>query len=107
MSETLQMWLAVALIMLGLIVTTLAVFGMFRLNEFRLRLHAASMVSVMGVLPMLLASFVTGETTLIARAWLMMGFLLLTTSASLHALACADLTQQLKKTNDENYEPDK
>lgn len=99
MNAALLPWLAAILVLLGLTVITLAVLGMLRLQQFRLRLHAGSMVSVMGVLPLLLVALLTGDAALSARAILIIGFLLLTTSASLHALACADASSERELQN--------
>lgn len=82
-------WIAAGLILLGMVVLTLAVIGMVRLQAYHLRLHAAGMAGVMGVIPVLLASLLIGDGPVMSRAGLTIVFVLLTAPASLHALALA------------------
>lgn len=78
-----------ALVLFGLAVMTLAVWGMVRLGDFYLRLHAASKTVSLGLLPLLAAGMATGDAAIIARSVLIAAFLLLTTPVSTHAIARA------------------
>ncbi len=75
--------------MLGLLVTTLGVAGMFRMPDVYTQLHAASKAVVFGVVAFLVASAADGDTAITVRAVLIAGFLLLTTPVGAHAIARA------------------
>jgi monovalent cation/proton antiporter MnhG/PhaG subunit len=90
-------WLAAGLILLGMLTLTLAVIGMIRLKDYHERLHAAGMAGVMGVIPLLLASLLIGDASLMSRAGLTIVSVLLTAPASLHALAFAGSFQLSEK----------
>lgn len=85
--------IAAGLILLGMLTLTLAVVGMIRLKDYHERLHAAGMAGVMGVIPLLLASLLSGDGSLLSRAGLTIVCVLLTAPASLHALALAGSVQ--------------
>ena len=77
------------LIIFGLLAMSVAVIGMIRMPGLRLRLHAASLVGIMGTFPMLLAAIASQDAALIARALLIGVFLLLTMPVTIHVLARA------------------
>ncbi len=77
------------LIVIGLLVTTLGVLGMFRMPDVYTRLHAASKAVVLGVAVLLLATIVTGGRELAGRSALIAAFLLLTTPVAAHVIALA------------------
>jgi monovalent cation/proton antiporter MnhG/PhaG subunit len=85
--------IAAGLILLGMLTLSLAVIGMIRLKDYHERLHAAGMAGVMGVIPLLLASLLSGDGSLMSRAGLTIVCVLLTGPASLHALAFAGSVQ--------------
>lgn len=85
-------WLADGLVVLGLVVMTIGVIGLYRMPDLYLRLHAASKAVVLGVVALAAASAATGDGAIIARAALIAGFLLLTTPVSAHAIARAAAT---------------
>jgi len=82
-------WVADALVLVGLLVMTLGVLGLFRMPGVLLQLHAASKAVFLGVIAFCVASTATGEGEVIARAALIAVFLLLTTPVAAHAVARA------------------
>ena len=81
--------LADALVVLGVVVMTVGVYGVFRMPDTYTQLHAASKAVFLGVIALLVASAATGEAAVIARAALVAVFLLLTTPISAHVIARA------------------
>ena len=82
-------FVADALVVLGVIVMTLGVYGIIRLPDTYARLHAASKVVSLGVVSLLLASTVTGDPAVIFRVALIAAFLVVTTPVSAHVVARA------------------
>lgn len=82
-------FLADALVVLGVAVMTLGVYGLIRLPDTYARLHAASKIVSLGVLSLLLASTATGDPTGIFRVVLIGAFLVVTTPVSAHVVARA------------------
>jgi monovalent cation/proton antiporter MnhG/PhaG subunit len=80
---------AMALLALGLVVTTISLYGVLRMPDVYSQLHASGMASGLGVLAILLASIATRDAALITRAGLVAAFLLLTAPVSSHAIAWA------------------
>lgn len=78
-----------ALAALGVAVVVLAVYGMLRLPDVYMQLHAASKAAVFGVIAVLIASIGTGDLVTIGRAVLIATFLLITAPVSSHAIAAA------------------
>jgi multicomponent Na+:H+ antiporter subunit G len=86
------MWrdvLTTILVIGGLIILTLAVFGVVKMPDVYTRLHAASKAAVLGTLPFLLAAAFAGDLATITRAILIALFLLLTTPVAAHVIAQA------------------
>jgi multicomponent Na+:H+ antiporter subunit G len=81
--------LADVLVVLGVFVMTIGVYGIFRMPDTYTQLHASSKAVFLGVIALLVASSATGDTTIIARAALIGVFLLLTTPVSAHVIARA------------------
>lgn len=81
--------IAVLLVMLGLLVMTIAVIGLVRMREPIMKLHATSKAVVLGNVSLLLAAMTTGDGALMARALLIILFLLITAPLSAHVLARA------------------
>ncbi|HEY3475823.1 MAG TPA: monovalent cation/H(+) antiporter subunit G, partial [Anaerolineales bacterium] len=71
-------WLVDSLVLLGLLIMTLAVVGLFRMPDIYTQLHAASKGVVLGVVPMLLSIALLGDATIASRALLIGLFILLT-----------------------------
>ncbi len=79
-------WLADALVILGVTIMTIGVYGVFRMPDLYTRLHAASKSVFLGTISLVLASVVTGETAIVARVLLIGALLLLTTPVASHAI---------------------
>lgn len=82
-------YLADALVVLGVFVMTLGVYGLIHLPDTYARLHAASKVVSLGVVSLLLASTATGDPAIIFRVVLISAFLLVTTPVAAHVIARA------------------
>lgn len=89
MIATLLPWIADALILSGLLIMSIAIYGMVWMPDLYTRLHAASKAAVLGVIPILLAISTLGELSIIFRAILIGVFLLFTTPVAAHAIAYA------------------
>jgi len=89
MIQNLLPWVADALVVFGLAIMSIAVYGMVWLPDIYTRLHAASKIAAFGVLPILFVSIVVGGPALGGRAVLISVFILLTTPVSAHAIARA------------------
>lgn len=82
-------WLADALVILGVFIMTIGVYGVIRMPDTYTRLHAASKAVFLGVISLLLASAVTGDPKIVLRAVLIGVFLLITTPVSAHVIGRA------------------
>lgn len=78
-----------ALVVFGVFIMTVGVYGMIRLPDTYTRLHATSKAVVLGVISLLAASVVTGDPEIIYRVVLIGVFLVLTTPVSAHVIARA------------------
>jgi multicomponent Na+:H+ antiporter subunit G len=81
--------LADALVLLGVLVMTIGVYGMVRMPDTYVRLHAASKAVFLGMMPLLLASAITGDKGIITRVVLIGSFLLVTAPVSAHVIGRA------------------
>jgi multicomponent Na+:H+ antiporter subunit G len=79
-------WIADALVVLGVAVMTVGVYGVVRMPDVYTRLHAASKSVFLGVISFVIASMVTGDEAIIARVILIGAVLLVTTPISSHAI---------------------
>ena len=79
-------WLADGLVVLGVTIMTIGVYGVLRMPDIYTQLHAASKSVVLGVISLCLASVVTGDAAIIARVTLIAALLLLTTPVAAHAI---------------------
>lgn len=82
-------YLADALVVLGVFVMTIGVYGMIRMPDTYTRLHATSKAVFLGVIVLLIASTATGDPAIVLRAVLIGVFLILTTPVSAHVVARA------------------
>lgn len=89
MMNTWLLWLADGLVLLGLFIMTVAIFGLFRMPDIYTQLHAASKAVVLGVIPILLSVVLLGNTAIRVRVFLIACFILLTTPVSAHAIGRA------------------
>lgn len=81
-------WVADALVVVGLLILSIAIYGMVRMPDLYTRLHAASKAAFLGILPLLVVA-ATGGPASRFRAFLIAVFLLLTTPVAAHAVAQA------------------
>lgn len=82
-------WISDGLLVLGVLVMTIGVIGLFRMPDVYMQLHAASKAVFLGVIAFLGASVATGDASVIARCVLIAVFLLLTTPIAAHVIAQA------------------
>ncbi len=82
-------YLADALVVLGVLVMTIGVYGVVRLPDAYTRLHAAGKAVFLGIMPLLLASALTGNPEVTPRVFLIAFFLLVTTPVSAHVIGRA------------------
>ena len=87
-------WIADALVLLGVAVMTIGVYGVFRMPDVYTELHAASKAVFLGVIALLAASTATGNPAIVARAVLIGVFLVLTTPVAAHVIALAAFRQE-------------
>lgn len=78
-----------ALIILGLVVMTLGVYGMIRMPDIYTRLHAASKSAFLGVVSIAIAAMLVGDSASIMRLVLLCLLLALTTPIASHAIGRA------------------
>lgn len=78
-----------ALVILGLVIMTIGVYGVIRLPDIYTRIHAASKAVFLGVVSILVATCLAGGADVILRAVLIAVFLLLTTPVASHTIARA------------------
>lgn len=74
------------LVILGLLVMTLGVYGMIRMPDIYTRLHAASKSVFLGVIGIAIASMLVSDQASITRLVLLCAFLLVTTPVASHVI---------------------
>ena len=79
------------LVLLGLTLATIGLYGLLRKPDIFEQLHPAGLITGPAVLLLLLASVGTGQPEIITSAILVIGFVLVTSSLSSHAIAQAAL----------------
>jgi multicomponent Na+:H+ antiporter subunit G len=89
MIEMVVPWLADGLALVGLVVLTLSVYGIVRFPDVTTRIHAAGQAGVMGVVPILLALMLAGDTAALPMALLVGSFLVLTSPIVAHEIGRA------------------
>ncbi len=82
-------YLADALVILGVFVMTVGVYGVIRMPDTYTKLQAASKAAFLGVVSLCVCSVATGEPTIIYRSILIGAFLLVTTPISSFVIARA------------------
>jgi multicomponent Na+:H+ antiporter subunit G len=97
-------YVADALAVLGLLVMTIGVVGLFRMPDVYLQLHAASKAVVLGVVAIAFAAALTGDGPTVARAVLISVALVLTSPAATHAIARAAYRREREETEREPSE---
>ena len=78
-----------ALIIVGLLVMTLGVYGMIRMPDIYTRLHAASKSAFLGVVSIAVAAMLVGDTASIMRLVLLSLLLMITTPMASHMIGRA------------------
>lgn len=96
MIQALLPWIADALVIVGAAIMSTAVYGMIWMPDLYTRLHAASKAVTLGVIPILLASTLSGEPAIIFRVILIIILLLLTAPVSAHAIGYAAYQEREK-----------
>lgn len=82
------------LVILGVTIMTIGVYGMIRMPDTYTRLHAASKAVFLGVISLLAASVVTLDIAIILRVVLIGFFILITTPVSAHVIGKAIYDQR-------------
>jgi multicomponent Na+:H+ antiporter subunit G len=82
-------YVADALVILGVFVMTVGVYGAIRMPDTYTRLHAMSKAVFLGVVSLCASSAATGDPAIIYRAVLIAAFLLVTTPISAFVIARA------------------
>ena len=82
-------YLADALVVMGVFIMTIGVYGVIRMPDTYTRLHAASKAVFLGVISLCASSVVTGDPDIIYRAVLISAFLIVTTPISAFVIARA------------------
>jgi multicomponent Na+:H+ antiporter subunit G len=92
-------YLADALVILGVAVMTVGVYGMIRMPDIYTKLHASSKAVFLGAITLMVASIVTGEKEIIMRVVLIGVALLITTPIASHVIAhAAAIEHELMRT---------
>lgn len=79
------------LLLLGLTLATIGLYGLLRKPDIFAQLHPAGLITGPAVLLVLIASIGSGKAEIITSAALVIGFVLITSSLSSHAIARAAL----------------
>ena len=82
-------YLADGLVILGVLVMTVGVYGVIRMPDAYTKLHATSKAVFLGVVSLCVASLATGQSEIIYRAILIAAFLVVTTPISAFVIARA------------------
>jgi len=77
------------LVLAALLAMTAAIMGLWRLRGFYNRLHANGLTLWLGLLPLLVAALLSGDTVIVTKSFLLLLCLLMTTPVSSHTLARA------------------
>jgi multicomponent Na+:H+ antiporter subunit G len=81
--------IADAMVVVGLAILTVGVYGIVRLPDTYTQLHAASKAAFLGVAALLVSAAMTGDGAIIARAILIVALLAVTTPVAGHAIGRA------------------
>lgn len=95
-STDLALYLTDALVLFGVLVLTVGVYGVIRMPGTYLKLQSAGKIVFLGMLPLLVAAAVTGETAMVSRAVLIAALLLLSTPIATHAITKAAYQREEK-----------
>ncbi|HEY8599185.1 MAG TPA: monovalent cation/H(+) antiporter subunit G [Thermomicrobiales bacterium] len=96
------MWreiLSGVLIVVGLFILSVSVYGMLKMPDIYTSIHAASKAAFLGIMPFLISAMLNGNPAVITRALLIAAFLILTTPISAHIIGqAAYLTREPMET---------
>lgn len=94
-------YLADALVIFGTFIVSIGVYGIIRMPDTFTRLHAASKSVFLGLLSILAASALVGDSAIILRVVLIAFFLLMTTPVSAHVIGKAtfDRNEHMRATD--------
>jgi multicomponent Na+:H+ antiporter subunit G len=81
--------LAIGLVLVGLTLATIGLYGLLRMREINHQLHAAGLVTTPAVLSVVLAALATRQAETITSALLVIVFVVVTAPLSSHAIARA------------------
>jgi multicomponent Na+:H+ antiporter subunit G len=87
-------YVADLIVVLGIAVMTLGVYGILRMPDVYTKLHAASKAVFLGAIALAVASFVTGEPAIIFRVILISAILVITTPIASHVIAYAAVLER-------------
>lgn len=87
--ETVTPYIADALVVFGTFIVSIGVYGIIRMPDTFTRLHAASKSVFLGLLTLLAASAIVGDSDIALRVILIAFFLLMTTPVSSHVIGKA------------------
>lgn len=87
------MLIADVLVVLGLVITTIGVYGVVRLPDVYTQVHASSKAAFLGVSALLASAAVEADGATAARAFLIVVLLTVTTPVAAHAVARAAFRQ--------------
>ncbi len=82
-------WAADALIVAGLLLITIGVYGVLRLPDVYTQVHAASKAAFLGVSALLIAAALGGGGAIVARTVLIVALLAVTTPVAAHVIVKA------------------
>jgi multicomponent Na+:H+ antiporter subunit G len=89
MFQAVAPWAADVLVVVGVFIMTIGVYGIVRMPDTYTRMHAASKAVFLGVISLLIASMFAGDPAIVFRAALISIFLVLTTPVAAHMIAKA------------------
>lgn len=96
-----------AVLFLGLSLATIGLYGLLRKPDVFHQLHASGLVTGPAVILVLLASLSTGSAAIVTSSILVIAFVLVTSSLSLHAIAQAALHRATHRDEvDDEGDPD-
>jgi multicomponent Na+:H+ antiporter subunit G len=87
-------FLADALVILGVFIMTVGVYGAIRMPDPYTKLHATSKAVFLGVISLCLSSVITGDPRIIFRVIVIAAFLIVTTPISAFVIARAALLRK-------------
>jgi len=92
--------IGIALLALGLVLSTIGLYGLLRRPDIFHQLHAAGLITGPAVILVLLASLGTGRATIITSAILVVVFVLITAPLAAHAIAQAAVRREASPSED-------